>query len=103
MSTSIEDIWQRCIKVNATIGKHKEHSIFCSGGLWGVQALSAYGGSKPEVLTSGHATIFLAIQGFQQYLIDFLNSSTKELDEELQKIEDAKEQTQNYISILLDD
>ena len=106
MSQNIEDIWQSCLKVNTNIGKHKNPHLICYTGLWAVEALSTYGGStyggsKPETITNGHSTILEAVEAFQQYLIDFINSSTKELDQELKNIEEAKGKNQILVSELL--
>jgi len=101
MPQNIEDIWQSCLKVNASLGKHKNPHLICYTGLWAVEALSTYGGSKPETITNGHSTILEAVEAFQQYLIDFINSSTKELDQELKNIEEAKEKNQILVSELL--
>lgn len=101
MSQNIEDIWHSCLKVNASFGKHQNPYLICYTRLWAVEALSTYGGSKPETITKGHSTILEAVEAFQQYLIDFINSSTKELDQELKKLEEAKEQNQILVSELL--
>ena len=101
MSSTPESIWNSCLKVNTSLGKHKNPHLTCYTGLWAVEALSTYGGSKPDTITSGHSTILEAVNAFRQYLIEFINSGTKDLDQELKNIEEAKQQNQILVSELL--